>query len=37
MTSWIYDEKFPTGMQFMFGMSSFPAAHNDNLEHPAQQ
>jgi hypothetical protein len=31
MTSWIYDEKFPMGMQFLFGTSSFIAAHNDDL------
>jgi hypothetical protein len=37
MASWIYDEKFPTGMQFLFGTSSFTAAHDDDLEHPAQQ
>jgi hypothetical protein len=37
MASWIYNEKFPMGMQFLFGMSSFTAAHGDNLEHPAQQ
>jgi hypothetical protein len=37
MASWIYDEKFPTGMQFMFGMSSFTVAHDDDLEHPDQQ
>jgi hypothetical protein len=36
MAPWIYDEKFPTGMQFLFGTSSFTAAH-DGLEHPAQQ
>jgi hypothetical protein len=37
MASWIYDEKFPTSMQFLFGTSSFIAAHDDDLEHPAQQ
>jgi hypothetical protein len=31
MTSWIYDEKFPMGMQFLFGTSSFIVAHNDDL------
>jgi hypothetical protein len=31
MASWIYDEKFPTGMQFLFGTSSFTTAHNDDL------
>jgi hypothetical protein len=28
---WIYDETFPTGMQFLFGTSSFTAAHDDDL------
>jgi hypothetical protein len=37
MVSWIYDEKFPMGMQFLFGTSSFTVAHYDGLEHPAQQ
>jgi hypothetical protein len=37
MASWIYDEKFLTGMQFLFGTSSFTVAHDDDLEHPAQQ
>jgi hypothetical protein len=37
MASWIYDEKFLTGMQFLFAPSSFTTAHNDDLEHPAQQ
>jgi hypothetical protein len=37
MVSWIYDEKFPMGMQFLFGTSSFTVAHDDDLEHPAQQ
>jgi hypothetical protein len=32
MASWIYDEKFPTGMQFLFGTSSFIAAHDDYLK-----
>jgi hypothetical protein len=31
MASWIYDEKFPTGMQFLFGTSSFTTAPNDDL------
>jgi hypothetical protein len=31
MTSWIYDEKFPTGMEFLFETSSFTAAHDDDL------
>jgi hypothetical protein len=37
MTLWIYDEKFLMGMQFLFGMSSFTTAHDDNLEHPAHE
>jgi hypothetical protein len=32
MTSWIYDEKFPTGMQFLFKTLSFTAAHGDDLK-----
>jgi hypothetical protein len=31
MASWIYDEKFPTDMQFLFGTSSFTTAPNDDL------
>jgi hypothetical protein len=37
MASWIYDEKFLTGMQFLFGMSSFTVAHDNDLEHPAHE
>jgi hypothetical protein len=37
MASWIYDDKFPMGMQFLFKTSSFTTPHDDNLEHPAQQ
>jgi hypothetical protein len=37
MASWIYDEKFPTGMQFLFGTSPFTAAQDDELEHPAHE
>jgi hypothetical protein len=37
MASWIYDEKFLMGMQFLFRSSSFTVAHNDDLEHPTQQ
>jgi hypothetical protein len=37
MVSWIYDEKFPTGMQFLFRMSSFTVVHDDDLEHPANE
>jgi hypothetical protein len=31
MTSWIYDEKFPAGMQFLFGTSPFTTAHDGDL------
>jgi hypothetical protein len=31
MASWIYDKKFPMGMQFLFGTSSFTMAHDDDL------
>jgi hypothetical protein len=37
MASWIYDDKCSMSMQFLFKTSSFIAAHNDDLEHPAQQ
>jgi hypothetical protein len=37
MASWIYGDKFLTGMQFLFGTSSFTAMHDDDLEHSAQQ
>jgi hypothetical protein len=37
MASWIYDEKFPIGMQFLFGTSSFIVAHDNDLEHLTQQ
>jgi hypothetical protein len=37
MSSWIYNEKFPTGMQFLFKTSSFTAAHGDDLEHPTHE
>jgi hypothetical protein len=37
MASWIYDEKFLTGMQFLFRMSSFTVAHDDDLEHMAHE
>jgi hypothetical protein len=36
MATWIYDEKFSMGMQFLFETSLFTAAHDDDLEHPAQ-
>jgi hypothetical protein len=37
MASWIYDEKFSTGMQSLFGTSSFTTAHDDDLEHPTHE
>jgi hypothetical protein len=37
MASLTYNKKFSMGMQFLFGMSSSIAAHDDDLEHPAQQ
>jgi hypothetical protein len=37
MASWIYDEKFLMGMQFLFGTSSLTAVHDDDLEHPAHE
>jgi hypothetical protein len=37
MALWIYDEKFATGMQFLFGTSSFTTAHDDDLEHSAHE
>jgi hypothetical protein len=37
MVSWIYDEKFLTDMQFLFGMLSFIAREDDDFEHPVQE
>jgi hypothetical protein len=37
MASWIYDEKFPTDMQFLFKTSSFTAVHDDDLEQPSHE
>jgi hypothetical protein len=37
MTSWIYDKKFSTSMQFLFETSSFTVAHDNDLEHPAHK
>jgi hypothetical protein len=31
MASWIHDEKFPMGMQFLFGTSSFTVVYDDDL------
>jgi hypothetical protein len=37
MTSWVYDEKFLTDMQFLFRTLPFIAGEDDDLEHPAQK
>jgi hypothetical protein len=37
MAPWIYDEKFLTGMQFLFRTLSFTAGEYDDLEHLAQE
>jgi hypothetical protein len=37
MTLWIYDDKFLTGMQFLFETLSFTTGEDDDLEHPAQE
>jgi hypothetical protein len=37
MTMWIYDEKFLTGIQFLFGTLSFMAVEDDDLERPTQE
>jgi hypothetical protein len=37
MVLWIYDEKFPMGMQFLFRTSSFIVVLDDDLEHPAHE
>jgi hypothetical protein len=37
MTSWIYDEKFLTGMRFMFRKLPFTAGEDDDLGHSAQE
>jgi hypothetical protein len=37
MASWIYDEKFLMGTQFLFGIMLFTAKEDNNLEHPAQE
>jgi hypothetical protein len=33
MASWVYDEKFPTDMQFLFRTLLFTAGEDDDLEH----
>jgi hypothetical protein len=37
MTMWIYDEKFLTGIQFLFGTLSFMTVEDDDLERPTQE
>jgi hypothetical protein len=37
MAPWIYDEKFLTGMQFLFRTLSFTVGEYDDLEHLAQE
>jgi hypothetical protein len=37
MASWIYDEKFLTGIRFLFETLSFKAREDDDLEHSAQE
>jgi hypothetical protein len=37
MTLWIYDEKFLTGMRFLFRTLSFTAGEDNDLEHLTQE
>jgi hypothetical protein len=37
MTSWNYDEKFLTDMQFLFRTLPFTMGEDNDLEHPAQE
>jgi hypothetical protein len=37
MTLWVYDEKFPMDMQFLFGMLLFTAGENNDLGHSTQE
>jgi hypothetical protein len=37
MMSWIYDEKFLTGMRFLFETWPVTVREDDNLEHPTQE
>jgi hypothetical protein len=36
MTSWVYDEKFLTGMQFLLRTLSFTGEEDNDLERPTQ-
>jgi hypothetical protein len=37
MAMWIYDEKFPMDMRFLFGMLSFTIEEDDDLNYPTQE
>jgi hypothetical protein len=37
MASWVYDEKFPTDMQFLFRTLPLTVGEDNDLEHPAQE
>jgi hypothetical protein len=37
MAPWIYDEKFLTGMHFLFGTLPFTMGEDDDLKCPAQK
>jgi hypothetical protein len=37
MAQWVYDEKFLTGMRFMFRMLTFIVGEDNDLEHPTQE
>jgi hypothetical protein len=37
MASWVYDEKFLTGMRFLFGTLPLMTGEDDDLKHLAQE
>jgi hypothetical protein len=37
MASWVYNEKFPMGTQFLFETLLFTMGEDDDLEHPTQE
>jgi hypothetical protein len=37
MVTWIYDEKFLTGIQFLSRTPSFTTVEDDDLERPTQE
>jgi hypothetical protein len=37
MAPWIYDEKFPMGIRFLFRTLPFTVGEDDDLEHPTQE